>query len=137
MPDLLQSNHIEAKPPFSASNYNKKVTLRPTAASTPEEEQKFLQNTFKVNAKPTKTSVEHIVKQAAGSRQTHLIRGGGTDSREDEREDEEDEDQQRQLMRDMFGNSGQSLPPVHGIRGGVCWLVLGLLFSRQAVIILG
>lgn len=123
LPDL--QNHIEAKPPFSASNY-KKVTLRPVHMTTSEEEQsKYPQKIFKPNyAKPTKTSVDHILKQAAGSRQTHLIRA---DSSSEEEQEEQD------LMRDMFGNSGQSLAPVCGLRV-ICWVGAA---AASVIIILG
>lgn len=127
MPDL--QNHIEAKPPFSASNY-KKVTFRP-----PEDQQRnyaakdLLGNTLKVNAKPTKASnsnsVEHILNKSgsatenSGSRQTHLIRSASNLKEES--------------TRDMFDSSGQSAPPANTIRL-VAWL-LRLVSSVIIVIV--
>lgn len=135
LPDL--QNHIDPKPPFSASNY-KKVTLRQT--TTPplpptEDEQRNrnyyhhqstssavgLQNASKNIAKPTKASVEHILKQAVadntGSRQTHLIRSASQEEEE--------------LPRDMFDSSAQSVPPAKRLLG---W-VLCLLASAVAIIV--
>lgn len=118
MPEL--QNHIDTKPPFSASNYYKKVT------STTEEET-TLRKKIKSNARPTKATIEHILKQqhqapagagggggggglvtgdSSGSRQTHLIvRSGGSG------ESVDGEEKEQQQMRDMFGNAGPSLAP--------------------------
>lgn len=126
LPDL--QNHIEAKPPFSASNY-KKATVRPVPMTTSAEEQqqaKYPQKTFK--PKPTKTSVDHILKQAAGSRQTHLIRADSSSGEGQEEQEEQD------LMRDMFGNSGQSVAPGRGLRV-ICWV--GATAAASVIIILG
>lgn len=123
MPDL--PNNVDVKPPFSASNY-KKFTSRPSTAAAAAEEEPFrshqsknvnslgFQNTLKMNAKPTKTSVDHILKQAAagenaGPRQTHL-------SKEEDGES----------IRDMFGNNaGHSATPANVIRA--CWLAVLLM----------
>lgn len=128
MPDW--PNHVDAKPPFSASNY-KKVTHRPT---TPEDEQqRYPQNTSKMHAKPTKTSVEHILRQGTvavslgggenlGSRQTHLIRSESKEA-----------DEELESLRDVFGSTGQSM----AASGIGCWLLCILAISVINIIIQG
>lgn len=141
MPDL--PNTVEAKTPFSASNY-KKVTFRP-----PEEQHRTYQskdqftNAIKGNSKPTKASgssgnkVEHnsILKQSgvvvhsgsgsngnenSGTRQTQLIRGGSNLLEE--------------ATRDRFDdNSGQSSPPANTI-GLVCSLFCLSVYSALLLV---
>lgn len=127
LPDL--QNHIEDKPPFSASNY-KKGSLRPTPPPAGEQFHRShqsttavgFQNSSKTNARPTKSSIENILKQTAtgygsaensGSRQTHLIRSASQEEEE--------------AIRAIFGNKGQSLAPVMRV---ICWalvVVVGMM----------
>lgn len=127
LPDL--QNHIEDKPPFSASNY-KKGSLRPTPPPAGEQFHRShqsttavgFQNSSKTNARPTKSSIENILKQTAtgygsaensGSRQTHLIRSASQEEEE--------------AIRAIFGNKGQLLAP--GMRV-ICWalvVVVGMM----------
>ena len=69
--------------------------------------------------KPTKTSVEFMVKQTegGGSRQKHLLRS-------------EEKEEQNDLLHNMFGNSGQSVWRVShpvGAVGLIGWWLLILL----------